>query len=95
MLVFFSVVCKNGDWGCMLLVCMKCVNCTILFLIPSILSCSMFILCVLGVCSIIGRGGGGDMDWAGGGVWFLHVNFVSGEWVGYGSGCGWSLVSQA
>ena len=31
----------------MLLVCMKCVNCSILFLLPSMLSCSMFILCVL------------------------------------------------
>ena len=32
---------------CMLLVCMKCVNCSILFLIQSMLSCSMFMLCVL------------------------------------------------
>ena len=41
----------------MLLVCMKCVSCSILFLIQSILSCSMFMLCVLvSVCSIVGRG---------------------------------------
>ena len=32
---------------CMLLMCMKCVNCSILFLVPCMLSCSMFMLCVL------------------------------------------------
>ena len=55
---------------CMLLVCMKCVNCSILFLIPSMLSCSMFMLCVL----LLGEGcrglfgGGGSRGRAGVGV---------------------------
>ena len=58
----------------MLLVCMKCVNCSILFLILSMLSCSMFMLCVLvfvlllreGCGGLFGGGGGGG--WAGAGV---------------------------
>ena len=43
----------------MLLVCMKCVNCAILFLIPSMLSCSMFVLCVLVFVLLLGEGSGG------------------------------------
>ena len=58
----------------MLLVCMKCVNWPILFLIPSMLSCSMFMSCVLvfllllgeGCAGLFGEGGGGG--WAGVGV---------------------------
>ena len=58
----------------MLLVCMKCVSCSILFLIPSILSCSMFMLCVLVSVLLLGEGcgglfgGGGDGGRAGAGV---------------------------
>ena len=58
----------------MLLVCMKCLNCSILFLIPSMLSCSMFMLCVLVFILLLGEGcrrglfgGGGGGGWAG--VW--------------------------
>ena len=40
---------------CMLLVCMKCVNCSILFLIPSMLLQYVYVMCS-GVCSIVGRG---------------------------------------
>ena len=43
----------------MLLVCMKCVNCSILFLILSMLSCSMFVLCVLVFVLLLGEGCGG------------------------------------
>ena len=58
---------------CMLLVCIKCVNCSILFLIPSMLSCSMFMLCVLVFVLFLGEGcgglfGGGGGGWSGVGV---------------------------
>ena len=43
----FSEFCFCNRVICMLLACVKCVNCSILFLIPSVLSCSMFMLCVL------------------------------------------------
>ena len=58
---------------CMLLVCMKCVNYSILFLILSVLSCSMCMLCVLVFVLLLGEwcgglfGGGGGGGWAG--VW--------------------------
>ena len=51
---------------CILLVSMKCVNFSILFLIPSMLSCSMFVVCS-GVCSIIWRGVQGWFRGGGGG----------------------------
>ena len=44
---------------CILLVCMKCVNCSILFLIPSVLGCNMFMLCVLVFVLLLGEGCGG------------------------------------
>ena len=86
----------------MLLVCMKCVNCSILFLILSMLSCSMSMLCVLVFCSIVGRGVQGVV-WRRGRWWlgwsrglmsphWLRVWCVSG-WRGWLSGRGWSLVS--
>ena len=40
------------------MVCMKCVNCSILFLIPSVLGCSMFMLCVLVFVLLLGEGCG-------------------------------------
>ena len=40
----------------MLLVCMKCVNRSVLFLIPFMLSCSMFILCVPVFVLLLGEG---------------------------------------
>ena len=46
----------------MLLVCMKCVNCSNLFLIPSMLSCSMFMLCVLVSVILLGEGYGGCLE---------------------------------
>ena len=67
---------------CMLLVCMKCVNCSILFLISSMLSCSMFILCVLVFVLLLGErcrglfGGGGGGGWAVVGVCCLRVGCV-------------------
>ena len=78
----------------MLLVCMKCVNCSILFLIPSMLSCSMFMLCVL----LLGEGCGGLLGGGGGGGWSQCVSDVPVllcvcEWGGWWSGRGWSLVS--
>ena len=51
----------------MLLVCMKCVSCSILFLIPSMLSCSMFMLCVLVLALLLGGGCGGLLGGGGGG----------------------------
>ena len=54
---------------CMLLVCMKCVNCFILFLIPSMLSCSMFMLCVLVFVLLLVEGCGGLFGGGGGGGW--------------------------
>ena len=54
----------------MLLVCMKCVNCSIVFLILSMLSCSMFMLCFLVCVLLLGGGGRGR---AGGGVSFILV----------------------
>ena len=47
---------------CMLLVCMKCVDCSILFLIPSMLSCSIFMLCVLVFVLLLGEGCGGYLE---------------------------------
>ena len=53
----------------MLLVCMNCVNCYILFLIPSMLSCSMFMLSVLVFVLLLGEGCGGLFGIVGGGFW--------------------------
>ena len=53
----------------MLLMSMKCVNCSILFLVPCMLSCSMFMLCVLVGEGCRGLFGGGvSGGWAGVGV---------------------------
>ena len=46
----------------MLLVCMKCVNCSILFLIPSMLNCSTFMLCVLVTVLLLGEGCSGCLE---------------------------------
>ena len=54
---------------CMLLVCMKCGNCSILFLIPSMLSCTMFMLCALVFLLLLGEGCGGLFGGGGGGGW--------------------------
>ena len=51
----------------MLLVCIKCVNRSILFLIPSMLSCSMSMLCVLVFVLLLGEWCGGLFE--GGGGW--------------------------
>ena len=53
----------------MLLVCMKCVTCFILFLIPSMLSYSVFMLCVLVFVLLLGEGCGGLFGGGGGGGW--------------------------
>ena len=45
----------------MLLACMKCVNCSILFLIPSVLIFSMFKLCVLMGVLLLGE----ECGWGG------------------------------
>ena len=64
----------------MLLVCMKCVNCSILFLRPSMFNCSMFMLCVL-VCGLLyGCGCGGLLGGGGGGVG-LGLSLVSPMWL--------------
>ena len=46
----------------MLLVCMKCVNCSILFLLPSMLSCSMFMSCALVFVLLLGEVCGGCLE---------------------------------
>ena len=51
----------------MLLVCTKCVSCSILFLIPSILSCTMLLLCVLVSVLLMGEGCEGLFGGGGGG----------------------------
>ena len=85
----------------MLLVCMKCVNCFILFLIPSMLSCSMFMLCVLvsvlllgGVQGVVWRRG---LWWSGlcRGLMFLYwlcVWCVGGCGIGGLAGGGFSFL---
>ena len=53
----------------MLLVSMKCFNCSILFLILWMLICSMFMLCVLVFVLLLGEGCGGLFSGGGGGGW--------------------------
>ena len=57
-----------------MLCCEKCVNCSILFLISTILNCSqhVYVLCS-DVCSLtVSWLLGGGVDGGGGGVWFLQ-----------------------
>ena len=86
----------------MLLVCMKFVNCSILFMIPSVLKLQYVYVVCSDVCSIVGRGVRGVV-WRRGWWWlpwtrglmsphWLCVWCVNG-WAGWWSGWGWSLVS--
>ena len=67
----------------MLLVCMKYVNCSILFLIPSIFSFSLFKSCVLACVLLlgVGCGGWGLGGWGVGGrawCWWVEGGWWSG-----------------
>ena len=78
-LVSYRYVCYCHVWS---------VNCSILFLIPSILSFNMFMLCVLVYVLLLGEGcgelfgGGGSGGQSGEGVWCPCVGCMQGVWVG-------------